>query len=179
MKPLVIIPNQVLTTSAKTVTVFDKKLELLIAEMSETLIKTRNPKGVGLAAPQIGSSFRVFVIKPTEKSAVRAFINPEIIKTVEGDDPIVKDDTRLEGCLSIPEIWGKVQRFPAVTLTYQDATGKKHTEEFTGFPAVIIQHETDHLNGILFTQRIVEQNGKIYQTTKDKNGKETLEELKF
>jgi peptide deformylase len=180
MKPIVLIPNDVLTSPAKTVTAFDKKLTALIADMKVTLAETRNPKGVGLAATQVGVPWRVFVIKPTEKSAIRAFINPEVIETKE-DDRIgsAKPDTRLEGCLSIPAVWGKVNRAKSVRLRYQDETGMQHEEVFTDFPAVIIQHETDHLNGVLFTQRVLEQNNKLYQSGKDKQGKEVLDEIKI
>jgi peptide deformylase len=178
MKPIVPIPNPVLTQPAKNVTFFDKKLKLLINNLKETLIHTTNPKGVGLAAPQIGEPYRIFVTRPTEKSTVRAFINPEIIKS--SSDPtngVPERENKLEGCLSIPQVWGKVHRFQNLTLKYQDEKGISHIEEFTGFLATIIQHETDHLAGILFTQRVVEQKGKLYQTGSDKEGKEVLEEI--
>jgi peptide deformylase len=178
MKHIVLIPNPVLTNPAKTVTVFDKKLSTLISDMKETLIHTRNPKGVGLAAPQIGVALRVFVMKPTDKAEVRAFVNPEILEKSALADKKASDG-RLEGCLSIPAVWGKVDRSFTVRLAYQDETGAKHEENLTGFPAVIVQHETDHLDGVLFTQRVIEQNGKIYQTTQDPTGKEVLEEIKI
>jgi peptide deformylase len=179
MKPIVLIPNPVLTTPAKPVTGFDKKLHQLIADLTETLTVTQNPKGVGLAAPQIGQPWRVFVIKPTEKSAIRNFVNPEIVATGNLDTYTKTGDSRLEGCLSIPTIWGKVRRYQTITLKYQDESGAPHTETFSGFPATIIQHETDHLNGKLFTMRVVEQAGKLYESGRDKQGKEVLEEIKF
>jgi peptide deformylase len=180
MKPIVIIPDKVLSEPAKTVIVFDKKLKYLIADMTETLIHTRNPKGVGLAAPQIGSPWRVFVIKPTAKSNVRAFVNPEIIKkNNEAIDPKKDDSNRMEGCLSIPAIWGKVKRYDKISLVFQDESGIRHVEEFSGFTATIIQHETDHINGILFTQRVVEQSGKLFQSGTDKEGKDVMEEIKL
>jgi peptide deformylase len=179
MKSIVHVPNDVLCNPTKTVTFFDKKLEKLIADMTETLVKTKNPKGVGLAAPQIGESWRIFVAKPTEKSEVRVFINPEIIKINPAKLQIdnEKKDDRLEGCLSIPAVWGKVNRSADLTLKYQDMSGVTHEEVFTGFLATIIQHEIDHLQGVLFTQRVLEQKGKIYQSTRDKKGKEVLEEI--
>ncbi len=180
MKPIIRAPNAVLTSPAKTVTNFDKRLKALVEEMKETLIATKNPKGVGLAAPQIGQPWRIFVTRPTEKSAVRAFINPEIIKSSSATFIGVKEkDNRLEGCLSIPKIWGKVERVPRVTLNFQDANGKSFREEFSGLMAHIVQHETDHTNGILYTQRVLEQKGKLYEETKDKEGKEILEEIKI
>ena len=86
-------------------------------------------------------------------------------------------ENKLEGCLSIPKIWGKVKRAKTLSLRYQDEKGNIHKEKFSGFIATIIQHETDHINGILFTQRVLEQKGKLYQTGKDEEGKEVLEEI--
>ena len=180
MKQIVHVAHAVLTTPAKPVTSFDKRLARLIADLKESFLGKTNPKGVGLAAPQIGESWRVFITKPTEKSKIRVFVNPEIIK--RSDKLIVgllDRYNKLEGCLSIPKIWGQAKRNATLTLRYQDAAGKVHEENFTGFMATIIQHETDHVNGILFTQRVLEQKGKLYQSTKDKEGKEVLEELEL
>jgi peptide deformylase len=177
-KPIVFIPNPVLTTPAKKVARFDKKLQILVTDMTQTLLAAKNPRGVGLAAPQIGEPWQVFLIKPTEKSPVRTFINPVIVKSSDKHTDTDKDqDKKLEGCLSIPLIWGKVKRSQSVTLSYQDIHGETHEEIFNGFPAVIIQHETDHLNGTLFTHRVVEQHGVLYESVKEKNGKEVLEEI--
>jgi peptide deformylase len=181
MKPIVHIPNTVLSTTAKKIEMFDKKLATLISDMKETLEATTNPKGVGLAAPQVGESLRLFLTKPTEKAAIRVFINPVIIQqaneNTSNPDTRIASDSKLEGCLSIPDIWGHVHRNPTVTLQYLDETGKQHTETFTGFIATIIQHETDHINGILFTQRVLEQKGKLYEIAQDDDGKEVLEEI--
>lgn len=178
MTPVVCVPHQVLSTPAKTVTTFDKKLERLIATMKETLCVTKNPKGVGLAAAQIGEQWRVFLTRPKEDAAIRVFVNPEIIKRSRGQtDGVPERGNKLEGCLSIPKIWGKVKRAKTLTLRYQDEHGVTHEEEFSGFLATIIQHETDHVNGILFTQRVLEQKSKLYQTAKDKDGKEVLTEI--
>lgn len=178
MKPIVKAPNTVLTSPAGTVTSFDSKLKDRISSMIETLIATKNPKGVGLAAPQIGEPWRIFVTRPSDKTKVRVFINP-VITTLSSDvtDGVPERSNKLEGCLSIPNVWGKVKRATKLTLSYQDETGKKITEEFIGFMATIIQHETDHVNGILYTQRVLEQKGKLYQPAKDKEGKEILEEI--
>lgn len=174
MKPIISVPHAVLTTPAKRVTRFDKNLRGLITTMGDVLIAARNPKGVGLAAPQIGEPWRIFITRPKESDAIRVFINPEIIQT---DIPVADKTDKLEGCLSIPKIWGKVRRAQTLTLRFQDDTGKIHTEVFSGFMATIIQHETDHVNGILFTHRALEQKEKLYQTMKDTNGKEVLEEI--
>lgn len=178
MKAIVTTPNKVLATPAKTVTAFDKRLAKLVSNLKTTLKAAKNPKGVGLAAPQIGQPWRAFVTKPTEASSMRVFINPEIISSSsEKTDGVPERDNKLEGCLSIPKIWGRVNRHATLTLRYQDENGGSHEEKFTGFLATIIQHETDHTNGILFVQRVLEQNGKLYQTALDEDGKEILEEI--
>lgn len=178
MKSITHVPNAILTTPAQAVTVFDKQLEKFIKEMKATLLSTDNPRGVGLAAPQIGESLRVFITRPTEESKIRVFINPEIIKRSDDQtDGVPGRENKLEGCLSIPKIWGKVKRVKNLTLRYQDEKGISHEEKFIGFLATIIQHETDHINGILFTQRVLEQKNKMYETGKDDDGKEILEEI--
>lgn len=178
MKSIVLVPNAVLTESAQTVVNFDRALEKLIEQMKATLQATTNPKGVGLAAPQIGESWRVFITRPKEESKIRVFINPEIINRSDDEtDGVPERENKLEGCLSIPKIWGKVKRAKKLTLRYQDERGLSHEESFSGFLATIIQHETDHINGILFTQRVLEQKSKMYETGKDDDGKEILEEI--
>ena len=96
---------------------------------------------------------------------------------MEQTDGVPERNNKLEGCLSIPKIWGKIKRAKTLTLRFQDEQGREHEEQFTGFLATIIQHETDHTNGILFTQRVLEQKSKMYQTGKDDDGKEILEEI--
>jgi peptide deformylase len=178
IKPLVKVPNTVLTAPAKTITRFDKTLAKLVTDLKDTLISTKKPKGVGLAAPQIGESFRVFVTRPHEQDPIRIFINPVIThESTDKTDGVPERDNKLEGCLSIPAIWGRVKRATTLTLEYQDESGKKHTEQFSGFLATIIQHETDHLNGTLFTHRVITQRGKLYEAIKDEHGKEALEEI--
>lgn len=175
---IVHVPHPILTTPTKPVTSFDKRLSKLIAEMKATLLATTKPKGVGLAAPQIGEPWRLFITRPTPKDDIRVFINPEIIQRAsELTDGIPERENKLEGCLSIPNIWGRVKRATALTLRFQDEQRKTHQETFTGFLATIIQHETDHLNGVLFTQRVLEQKGKLYQVAKISDGKEILEEV--
>src|SRR3990167_5777392 len=161
MKPIIHVPHPVLSKPASPVTVFDTKLSRLIAEMKTTLLATTNPKGVGLAAPQVGVGIRLFLTKPNDRSAIRVFINPEITKKSDAvTDGIPERSNKLEGCLSIPNVWGKVHRSSSLTLRYQNESGLVHQEKFSGFHATIIQHETDHIHGILFTQRALEQKEK-------------------
>ncbi|MBI5019436.1 peptide deformylase [Candidatus Gottesmanbacteria bacterium] len=180
MKPIVLVPHPVLTTPATVVKTFDDKLLRLIKDMEETLLATVNPKGVGLAATQVGQSLRIFLTKPTAKAKIRTFINPEIInKSGALTQGVPERSNKMEGCLSIPNVWGNVHRSSTLTLRYQDETGAIHQEEFSGFLATIIQHETDHINGILFTQRVLEQKEKLFQVATDDDGEELLEEIKL
>lgn len=178
MKQIVRVPNDVLAHPSDPVTSFDKKLTRLISEMKATLLATTNPKGVGLAAPQIGESVRVFITKPNESANIRVFINPEIISRSDDlTDGVPERENKLEGCLSIPNIWGRVSRAKRLTLSYTDEKGTKKTESFSGFLATIIQHETDHINGVLFTLRVLEQKGTLFQNAKGENGKDELVEV--
>lgn len=185
---IVTIPNKVLSAPAKPVFLVDKKIKDLVDTMKLTLIQTINPKGVGLAAVQIGIPLRIFIIRPTESAKISVFINPRItekskemgeIDRPKSDKKSAKNDKKLEGCLSIPAIWGHLQRHTRVRLSYLDEKGEKHDEQFIGFIATIIQHEVDHLNGILFPQRVLEQNEKLYEIEKDKEGHEKLIEVEI
>lgn len=193
MYEIITTPNEVLVREAKPVKSFDKKLKQILNGMQETLLATIDPIGVGLAAPQVGLSLRIFQMKPTKKSEVTSYINPVIVKFSDGQSvpefinsekvekkkPEGSKDKLLEGCLSIPQIWGNVERKKEVTLLWQDEDGRKHQEDFDGFEAVIIQHEMDHLNGILFTKHVMEQKEKLYKSHKNENGEDEFEEIKL
>jgi peptide deformylase len=145
--------------------------------MEESLDFATDPIGVGLAAPQVGKSLAIFIIKPTEKSKAQVFINPKITKIEEPTGKAKGKTKKLEGCLSLHNIWGEVERAKAVWLEYLDETGKPHHKKFTGFIATIIQHEVDHLNGILFPKRVLEQKGTLYESKKNNKGEDIFEEL--
>jgi peptide deformylase len=165
MLRIVHAPSPILTKGVRPVAVIDKKIQKLVYDMEETLITQVDPQGVGLAAPQIDVDLAIFIMKPTLKANTQVFINPKIIQTSEqGSDAEKKDDdVKLEGCLSIPRIWGPVTRTAKILVEYHDLTGEKHTDWFKGFKATIVQHEMDHLQGVLFTQRVLEQKGKLYE----------------
>lgn len=162
-------PHTVLATPSKPVKKIDAKIKKLVDDMVVTLLAQHDPEGVGLAAPQINEGIRLFIIKKDKKAPVKTFINPKIISTTtvtpsEIERKTEKDETsRLEGCLSIPRIWGKVVRSKKVVLEYTDLESKTQTETFSGFEATIIEHEMDHLNGILFTRRVLEQGHILYR----------------
>jgi len=150
----------VLRKKAEDITPDYPKLDELIANMYETMYYAY---GVGLAAPQIGLPIRMFIVdtepfsegedfSETEKNQLKTFkktfINAEIILE-EG-----KEWAFNEGCLSIPDVREDVIRKEKITITYQDEDFKTHTESFDGLIARVIQHEYDHIEGILFTDRI-------------------------
>jgi peptide deformylase len=135
-------------------------LKELISNMKETMY---NASGVGLAAPQIGKAIRLFIIDASPfaededldeadrvilKTFNRVFINPQIIEE-EGEEWAFN-----EGCLSIPDVRQEVYRQPKVTFTYQDENFKMHTEVLEGLAARVFQHEYDHIEGILFTDKL-------------------------
>lgn len=193
MYTIVTTPNKVLLDKAKPVVKFDNKLKQILKGMEETLRATKDPIGVGLAAPQVGLSLRIFQMKPTEKSKVTSYINPVIEKVsddeaipeftnsekVESKKPESSKNKLLEGCLSIPDIWGNVTRKKEVTLSWQDEHGNEFKQTFTGFPAIIIQHEVDHLNGTLFTTHVMNQNEKLFKSHKNKDGEDEFEEIQL
>ena len=180
MLQIVTAPNEVLSQVTKPVLKIDAAIKKLIADMKETLDKTRDPEGVGLAAPQVGKSLQIFIVKSTRNAPHEVYINPSITfvgkvrKTAKE-----KEGTKLEGCLSLPTIWGPVQRSTKITVTYLDEEGRKKTEEVSGFKATILQHEYDHLQGILFPKRILEQKGKMYKSSKNEKGEDVFEEIEL
>ncbi len=184
---IVKVPNPVLTSVSKPVAKIDKKILNIISQMKKTLVSADKPKGVGLAAPQIGIPLRIFIAKPEKESQIEVFINPQIIYKSEelaqlqrpAGDKSEKSDKKLEGCLSIPNIWGYLKRAKSLRLRFMDINGKLREKDYSGFMATIIQHEVDHLDGILFTQRILEQKQKLYKIETNDKGQEQLVELEI
>lgn len=176
-------PNVVLSTKAKAINKIDKDILMLIEAMKITLLTASDPEGVGLAAPQVGKSLQLFLMKADNDAPFHVFINPKVTFLADEKEEMkekpTKKQTRLEGCLSLKDIWGTVHRSPKVQVKYLDESGKIHDKVFTGFPATIIQHEKDHLDGILFPKRVLEQKGKLYKSHKDENGEDVFEPLKL
>ncbi len=169
MSAIVTTPNPVLKQVAKPVTKVDKKLLSLIDDMVRTLNAAKDPEGVGLAAPQIGISLRIFVMRPNKRFKPRVYINPEILKLSQKTQSVDDNDGVYEGCLSIPHHYAPITRSLSLTLKYQTLDTNSEaglitkTEKFTAFPAHIIQHEVDHLNGVLFTDHVLSQQTKLYR----------------
>tara|TARA_R110000868_G_scaffold100128_5_gene275416 strand:+ start:14009 stop:14596 length:588 start_codon:yes stop_codon:yes gene_type:complete len=154
-------PAPILKQIAKPVTSFDQELQTLIKDMLFTMY---HAPGIGLAAPQVGASIRLFVMDvdfDREKTLnadgntewkytnfnPRVFINP-VFKQKDGE--ILYE----EGCLSVPGVYENVKRAEHVIVEYQDIHGEKHTIEAEGTLAVCLQHENDHLDGIVFLERL-------------------------
>lgn len=158
--PIVAYGDPVLKRKAKDIPKDFPNLNELIDNMYETMY---NAYGVGLAAPQIGKSIRLFLVDTSPfaedetisaaeqeqlKSFKQTFINAEILEE-EGDEWVFN-----EGCLSIPNIREDVFRQPKITIRYQDETFKEHTNTYDGLIARVIQHEYDHIEGVLFTDKL-------------------------
>lgn len=142
--PVRLFPDPVLRTRAEEVTDFDEILEKLVSDMMETMY---DDGGVGLAAPQVGISYRVFVFDVGDGLKGHV-INPEW-------EPLDQEmQLDMEGCLSAPGIYGEVERFNNVKVVGQDMTGAPIEYECHGLFARCIQHEVDHLNGILWMQTL-------------------------
>lgn len=144
LRDIVKFGNDVLRKKCRAVTAFDEKLWTLLDDMTETL---QNAKGVGLAAPQVGILRRAVVVDIQDKKGVVELINPEIIETSgvqQGN----------EGCLSAPGEWCEVDRPSHVVVKAQDRNGKEFTLKCDGLMARAVCHEIDHLDGILFTDRV-------------------------
>ncbi|MDQ3707224.1 MAG: peptide deformylase [Chloroflexota bacterium] len=146
-------PNPILREKARRIKTFDASLRKLVADMFETM---RVENGVGLAAPQINQSIRLLVIeilpdrREGEKGVKVVLCNPEIVKA---SDEMVSD---LEACLSIRGWYGEVPRHRWVVVKAQNPEGKEVRIKAEDYYARVLQHEIDHLNGILFTDRVVD-----------------------
>lgn len=171
-----------LRQAAEPITAFNKEIESLIADLLDTLEDTKD-LGVGLSANQIDRLYRVFVAKIAENedditnTAPTIFINPELVSASEettlSTDP---DRQQLEGCLSLPNIYGFVERPLHVIFRFHTPETFKNGDSpieqpLSDYNAVVVQHELDHLNGILFTDHALEQGQKIYEIIEGKEPK--------
>lgn len=161
--------DPVLRKKAKKVEKIDKKILKLVQDLKDTLKVQKEPEGVGLAAPQIGKSLRIFIAD--YKNFQRVVINPEIL-SIEKAKPHSAKVSRgkkeiLEGCLSLPYYYGPLKRASKVTVKYLNEKGESVTETFVDFDAQIILHEIDHLNGILFVDHILEEKKPLYKVDGD------------
>ena len=156
IRPIFETPDPVLRQISRPVETFDPELKTLIADMFETMYAA---PGIGLAAVQVGVPIRLLVIDLQEpedpddpKSPVvkdpRVFINPEILWHSDHEVPYT------EGCLSVPEQYAEVMRPDRIRARWRDSDGNNYEEEIDGLLAVCLQHEMDHLNGVLFIDHL-------------------------
>jgi len=149
-------PDPMLRQTSKPVETFDDGLKTLVADMFETMY---DAPGIGLAAVQVGEPIRLLVIDLQEpedpdnpESKIirdpKVFVNPEILWTSDDEVPYT------EGCLSVPEQYAEVMRPDRIRAKWQDVDGKAYEEEIDGLLAVCLQHEMDHLNGVLFIDHL-------------------------
>jgi peptide deformylase len=148
IKPLIILPDPLLRQASKPIERIDIETQRLADDMLETMY---DAPGIGLAAVQIGVARRMLVIdvsREGEEKQPLVFINPEIVTS--SDDRSVYE----EGCLSIPDYYAEVERPARVTVKHLDRDGKEQLTEAEGLLATCVQHEIDHLNGVLFIDYI-------------------------
>lgn len=146
-------PDPVLRQISRPVEAFDDALKTLVDDMFETMYAA---PGIGLAAVQVGEPIRLLVIdlqEPEKEGGEpvrdpRIFVNPEILWTSDSDIPYT------EGCLSVPEQYAEVMRPDRIRAKWQDISGKAYEEEIEGLLAVCLQHEMDHLEGVLFIDHL-------------------------
>lgn len=148
---ILLFPNPVLREKSKSVKAFDKKLAVFTQRLTELMYINRGC--VGVAAPQTGALARIVVADASrhknagDTHGLVVLINPEITEKSGSC-------TNREGCLSVPDFTGNVERPEVVKIKYQDITGRLRVFEASGFEAIVLQHEMDHLDGVLFIDRI-------------------------
>lgn len=155
------IDNKILREQSAPVKKIDRKVKKLIADMTDTMLAV---DGLGIAAPQVGVNLRIYIARlnfNTPNEIIAPMLNAEFLNMSEE-----KDDGE-EGCLSIPGKFGLVRRSKSVTIRYMDEKGKIHTLKLNGLNARIMQHETDHLEGVLIADKI-EQGAWLDRESGDK-----------
>ncbi len=153
-------PNPLLKQVSKPVEIFDETLQAFIADLEETM--DAGPGATGIAAPQVGRFERILYIdasmmkRKVKNHGRMVLINPVIVNQ-EGSE------VGREGCLSVPDYTGNVIRATKITLQTQDAEGVEHTFQMEGFEARLVQHEMDHLDGMLFLDRLVNRRNGLFK----------------
>ncbi len=156
---------------SKVVKKIDKKVLSLIQNLRDTLSAQKDPEGIGLAAPQIGKNQRVFIARLGDET--KTFINPKI--TSKSDKKRGKQAAKkgskpkriMEGCLSLPHFYGPLKRAGKIKVKYLNEKGKEVVGTFESFEAQVVQHEIDHLNGVIFVDRLLEQNKPLFEFAGD------------
>jgi len=184
---IITVPNTILRQQNSVVDLEnDALLKTLSTQLKKTLDDKEDPKGVGISAPQIGKNLQAFATllpenantedferedMPEDAEAVSLVVywNPKILSTSPektfGPDP---ENPIVEGCLSIPKLYAPVPRFSWVELEYVDEQLTKQVKKFHGFAARVVQHEYDHLQGMLFTDYVLQYDIPLYELRKNK-----------
>jgi peptide deformylase len=156
--PILTIPDKRLFTKSERVTDFGPETKKIVRDLLGSLHKAADPEGAGLAAPQIGALKRIAVVRNflenpdgSDKSLIQEFvlINPKIFG--ESRETFID----WEGCLSVPDTYGRVERFKKIKVQAQNENGENIRLSASGLFAAVIQHEVDHLDGILFTSKVI------------------------
>lgn len=165
-------PDPRLRVKTKPVKKINPGLLKTLKDMVKLTKTFKDPEGVGLASTQVGLEESFFVAK-NGKDFI-SVVNPKILSKGK------RTRRFFEGCLSVPNMWGEVNRPTTITVSYQNTRGKTVTVSLKGILAWIFQHEVDHLNGILFADCVLEQKGRFYKFTgKDKTGTDMFEEVEI
>ena len=155
-------PDPRLTQNSAPVTVFDAALHALLQDLEDTM--RAGPGSVGVAAPQIGALSRVVIVDVSAKPGIShhgclRLVNPEIVHR--------EDEVKgREGCMSVPDFTGNVRRASAIRLRAQDGEGQWGEWDCTGYEARAVQHEIDHINGLLFLDRVVSTRHDLFRRKK-------------
>lgn len=149
---IITLPDPRLRKKSRSLTIAEinsDKMRRFIVQLAESMTKGN---GIGIAAPQVGENIRVIIID-TDKGQV-CFINPKILWKS------FRQEVAEEGCLSVPEVYGQVKRAKSVLLIYRDQEGKRKKLKAKGLFARVLQHEIDHLDGVLFIDRMIKKGNK-------------------
>ena len=182
-KKIIVVPNPSLRRQSEPIKSFGKKTQSLAQALIETMRQAEEEsQGVGLAAVQIGVQKQMLALISHQGKKAEIIINPQIVwqdkKQTTGSRGRKTD---YEGCLSVPGLWGIVKRSVKVRVKHQDLKGNWQERDFQGFLSRVVQHEIDHLKGILFVDRVMEQKSQLFQiqskSVSDKSGKNQENEL--
>lgn len=161
MQPILAVPHDTLRQKSLTIGRLTPEIQVKIKDLVDTMVGAHDPEGVGLSFPQIGYNLRGFVTYLEKR--VKVYLNPIIIdaseETTLGGTP---ERPTLEGCLSIPWLYGPVWRSKKIKIRSLDEHGIEFTKTLTSFPARLFLHEYDHLEGILFTDYTLADNLPLY-----------------
>lgn len=164
-------PDNKLRAKARPVKKVTPQLLQLAKQMIKLAKSFKDPEGVGLASTQIGRDEQMFVGK-LDKENFEVIFNPKILFTGK------RTKTFFEGCLSIKDHYGEVKRPTTATVSFMNSEGQTVKKRLSGLAAWIFQHEVDHLSGILFVDRVLEQKGRMFKVIgKDKTGADIFEEV--